>query len=290
MSAAFDRTAARASIVIPAYNEGRILARCLDALGVLAPPEGGPIPLDVVVAANGCSDDTVSVARGYPGVTILDIPTPSKCVALNAGDDAASAFPRIYLDADIVLDEQALAGMVDALTTDRPAVASPHVHFATADSTWPVRAFYDAYTRLPYVTNGLIGLGVYGLSAAGRARFGRFPDIQGDDLFVQRLFADDERLTTPGRFHVQAPRDLTNLVKVRTRVARGTVELARAPLGDAGDFSQTSAETARALGRLALGRPRLAPAAATYAAVTLAARLRARRSHTATWQRDDSTR
>ena len=67
------------------------------------------------MAANGCTDDTVARARAFPGVTVLDLPTPGKVDALNAADAAATAFPRIYLDADIELREGALKGLVDAL-------------------------------------------------------------------------------------------------------------------------------------------------------------------------------
>lgn len=285
----FDRTAATASVVIPAHDEARVIDRCLQALHAIAPP-GESTPLDVVVVANGCSDDTAHVARRHPGVTVLDLPTGSKRLALNAGDAVATAFPRIYLDADIVLDPAALAGLVAGLSTPEPVVASPHLRFVTQGATWPVRAFYATYARLPYVADGLIGLGVYGLSRAGRDRFGDFPDVAGDDLFVQRLFAPSERLITPGEFHVRVPRDLGNLVKVRTRVARGTAELAAAALAEEGDFSRTRGRTARALARLVRTEPHLAPAAAVYVAVGLAAHARARRPDTATWQRDDSTR
>ena len=280
-----------ASVVIPAYNEGRVLARCLDALVEAAPALPGP--LEIVVAANGCTDDTVAVARRYPGVTVLDLPTPGKAGALRAADEAATAYPRIYLDADVVLSRRALTALVADLTTDRAVVASPPVTFHTRDSDAVVRAFYRVYERLPYVREGMIGLGVYGLSRAGRARFTAFPDVQADDLFVQRLFAGSERLTSAGAFTVHAPRDAASLLKVRTRVARGNAELAATePLrpADAGaDFAPTTGSTLGALARLVAARPRLLPAAGVYVGVGALARRRAAR-RPVRWDRDDSTR
>lgn len=59
--------------------------------------------MDIIVAANGCTDDTAEVAGafGYP-VRVLNMPpVPSKRAALEAGDEAAKTFPRVYLDVDV---------------------------------------------------------------------------------------------------------------------------------------------------------------------------------------------
>lgn len=299
-----DRPARSASVVIPAYNEGRVLRRCLDALrGV----DG--LDLEIVVAANGCTDDTVEIARSVPGVTVLEVPVASKAAALNAGDAAATTFPRIFLDADIVLGPGALSALVEALDVPAPLIAAPEVRFVTTGCSPAVRLFYSAYEETPYIRSGLVGLGVYGMSEAGRARFGAFPDLQADDLFVQCLFAPAERVTTAGHFDVQAPRDLANLLRVRTRIARGNVALAQdspalpsgAPEGlgqddragdsvAAPDFSASTGSTLSALARAARSRPALVPAVATYVGVVTAARFRARRENASTWHRDESTR
>lgn len=274
----------RASVIIPAHNEGRVIERCLRAL-----LEQTSAPLDVVVAVNGSTDDTVAIARSVPGVTVLDLAEPSKVAALNAGDRATDVFPRIYLDADIVLGEGAVDALIAALDTDEPRAAAPRIHFETGPASWPVRAFYDVFERLPYVTDNLLGLGVYGLSRAARARFEDFPNILGDDLYVQRLFDREERVVVPAEFHVQVPRTFAALLKVRTRVAKGNHELAGlTPTGDA-DFSSSTAETSSAVGALLRRHPRLAPQIAIYSAIGAIARLRARRGGVR-WERDDSTR
>ena len=86
------------SIVIPAHDEGRVIERTLAPLVPLA--HSGAV--EVVVAANGCSDDTVARARQVPGVRVLNLAEASKVAALNAADATTDAFPRIYLDADVV--------------------------------------------------------------------------------------------------------------------------------------------------------------------------------------------
>ncbi len=77
----------RASVVIPAYNEGRVIDRCLQRLAAES-------DVKVIVAANGCTDDTVERA-GHHGVEVVEVRLPSKVAALNAGDErAGDVFPR----------------------------------------------------------------------------------------------------------------------------------------------------------------------------------------------------
>lgn len=295
------------SVVVPAHDEARTIGRTLAALQGAAHRE----VLEVVVVANGCTDDTAAVARAA-GARVVELATPSKAAALRAGDEAAGTFPRVYLDADIRLAPGTLDALADVLRTEEAVVSSPRIVFDTSSSSWPVRAFYSAYRDLPYVRSGLIGLGVYGMSRAGRARFGQFPDVTADDLFVQRMFADHERITSDGEFVVAAPRDLRNLLKVRTRTAAGNAELSSveqfgaggrtgtdvpgesAVGGDQGRtaaaFGRSTGSTSTALLRRALARPASIPSFAVYTAVTVVSRVSARRRQSAAWARDTSTR
>jgi glycosyltransferase involved in cell wall biosynthesis len=275
------------TVVVPAHDEAGALADRLGGL-VRGLPEG---VAEVLVVANGCSDDTVPVARSLPGVDVVVLPEASKTAALNAGDRRATRFPRIYLDADVRLSPEALVALVRVLRTEKPVVAAPRVRFDLEGCSWVVRAFFAAFRRLPYTRRGLVGLGVYGLSRSARDRFGDFPDVVADDLYVQRLFAEEERVVVDATFDVLAPRTLHSLVQVRTRVARGNREL-KARAAELGiEVGSTSSGTARALVAEVVGNPALLPAALIYLVVTAVARVRAARADTDTvWERDDSSR
>ncbi len=284
-----------ASVVIPAYNEAAVLARCLRALEPALHPRAD-FRVEVVVVPNGCTDDTGDIAREAarrsPAIRVVELPEGSKIAALNAGDDDATVFPRIYLDADIELSPGALPAMVASLQTAAARVAAPRVRFDVDHADVFVRSFYRAFERLPYVRDGLIGLGVYGVSEQGRARFGRFPDVVADDLFVQRLFAPEERQIVDAEFRVRVPSDVGSLIRVRTRVARGNAQLTQE---EDERFTSSTHGTLRALAGLVREQPSCALDAACYVAVTAIARILARRADrraepSTAWERDDSTR
>lgn len=285
------------SVVIAAHNEAAVIGRCLDAL--LATAEPGEF--EVVVAANGCTDATAEVASARPGVRVLDLPAPGKVAALNAGDDLASGFPRIYLDADIVLPTAGLRALRDALAAHEQAdgpvlAAAPSRSVDVSRSPLPVRGYYAINTRLPAFSGALFGRGTVALSAAGRARFDRFPDVLADDLFLDSLFAPEEKLQVDAvTAVVAAPRTTRDLVRRLIRVRRGNSRLRAAEASTrAGRPGPQVRPAARSswLRDVALPHPALYPAAVCYAAITLtaavAARLPARSA--AAWGRDSSSR
>ena len=77
------------SVIVPAHNEARVIGRLLGQLV----SNGAPDELDVIVVANGCADDTASVAASFGSpVRVLSIPATSKREALVARDQAACGF------------------------------------------------------------------------------------------------------------------------------------------------------------------------------------------------------
>jgi hypothetical protein len=284
-----------ASIIIPAHNEAATIGRCLDAL-----VEGGRAgEFEIVVVCNGCTDGTAAEARRFEsrGVTVIETDMASKVHALNLGDAAAHAFPRLYVDADVMIDRASVLTMVSAFITHGLLAAGPQIELDLSHSSWPVRAFYQIDSMLPSHRHGIGGSGVYALSKTGRRRFGRFPDVTADDAFVRRLFTEDERRRVPHAVSiVTPPRRLAGLVRIKTRTHLGNYELAR--LGHLPRENQLNqkvdAPTSNlaALAALSL-RPALWPHLAVYAYVKIVARLRAMHrlyTQNRAWERDDTSR
>lgn len=214
---------ARLSVVIPAHNEGPLLREGLERM--LA--DAAPGEFEVVVAANGCSDDTVAQAQAVPGVTVVEVAEASKIAALNAADRVADVFPRAYVDADVVMTTETLRALADTLADpDEALVAAPELIVDASQSTLPVRCHTRIWALSEYRRTGHVGSGVYAVSASGRTRWGRFPDVIADDRFVQLRFAPAERVTVAGEtFTVRAPRTLRSLIRRGTRIERGNREL-----------------------------------------------------------------
>jgi glycosyltransferase involved in cell wall biosynthesis len=276
------------SIVIPAHNEGAVIDRCLTALT----RQKGAHRLEILVVCNGCRDDTAARARRFgDAIRVIETDVASKSNALNLGDQAASSFPRIYLDADVELGPGTIEALIAALGTNEPRVAVPRVSIDLGECSFPVRAFYRVWKRLPYLAAGHGGGGIYAISRGGRERFGRFPTLTADDGFVQRHFRGDERVCLQDHWvRVTPPAAMKQLMAIKTRSHFGTLELeARFP----SLRSEPSASHVPRLVKLSLN-PLNWPALALYAYVKVVSRARARRRWRTgdhhRWERDESSR
>lgn len=97
------------SVILPASNEAVLIGHCLNAL--LASEWTRSELIEIVVVANGCTDDTADQARGFADrfaergwhLVVLDLAEGGKLNALNAGDAVATGGARLYLDADVTV-------------------------------------------------------------------------------------------------------------------------------------------------------------------------------------------
>lgn len=259
------------SIVIAAHNEASVLEATLAA--VLDVPD----PPQVVVVPNGCTDDTADVARAHPGVAVLELATGGKAAALNAGEELAISFPRIYLDADIVLPTGAVAALSAALGAGGALVAVPGRELVSTGRPWPVRAWASIQRRLPVFNSGLFGRGAVALSAEGRARFDEFPLMVADDLFLDSLFTDAEKAHVDDvAVTVEAPASTRELLARLTRVRRGSAAMRAAAADGTLAIRVRPPDRWAWLRDVVAPRPMLLPAGLVYATLTFVAAVRAR--------------
>ena len=282
------------SVIIPAHDEAASITTCLTRL--IGDAEPGEI--EVVVVCNGCRDNTAQRARSagagaLADVVVVELAQASKAAALAAGDELATRYPRLYLDADVVLDTDGARHLVRSLDVDatRFAVGRPERIFAGC--SWPVRAFYRAWISLP-ASQGWES-GVYGVSQGAADRLTTAAPLIADDLAAARSFNADESLVVDEAVtSVKVPRHTRDLVNVRTRVRLGNAQLASHIHGGGGARQATrSASPGRDLMRLVAAHPTRASDALVYLAINLVAELRARRrlrSGEFEWLRDESSR
>ncbi|MCB0912280.1 MAG: glycosyltransferase family 2 protein [Propionibacteriaceae bacterium] len=274
------------SIIIPAHNEESVIGRTLESL---LPLLSGPDEVEVIVVCNATTDATPDIARGFTGVQVVELDEASKVAALNLGDQLATRWPRLYLDADIEISPDAVRSLFAALTDPTPdgmvrlEAARPTAHYDGADGTALVRSYYRARSRMADLDKSLWGAGAYAVNQVGHDRFPEFPRMTADDLFIDRLFPAERKAVIPTEpVVVRLPRDAANLGRILRRGVRANAEH---PEGT------TTSRTAAALIRSIRG-PFSAFDAAVYAGFVVLARLQTRLGATSrpAWERDASTR
>lgn len=275
------------SVIIPAHNESSVIARTLRPLtGDAAAGE-----LDIIVVCNGCTDDTALIARSFGGsVRVIETDIASKTHALNLGDEAAQYFPRVYVDADIVITLEVIRLLAHQLERSNLLVVAPTPRFDLTGCSWPVRACYHVRSLLPSAREGIGGSGVYALSEAGRRRFREFPAVTADDGYVRIQFQLEERETLRSvTSMVFPPRTIRDLVAQKTRAHYGSLQLASLFPRLWQNRGQSNHESLIRLFR----DPRLWCKLAVYCLVTAIAKHRAKNrlgSKPLTWDRDDTSR
>jgi glycosyltransferase involved in cell wall biosynthesis len=275
------------SVIIPAHNESSVIARTLKAMTDGAEPG----ELDVVVVCNGCTDDTAAVARRFrPPVRVIETDIASKTHALNLGDEAAQAFPRVYADADVLITVEVIRQLTRRLKPGDVLAVAPTPNFDLTGCSWPVRACFEIRYLLPSAHEGIGGSGVYALSEAGRARFREFPALTADDGYVRTQFQPEERETLRSvSSTVFPPRTITDLIATKTRAHYGSLELASQFPKLWQNRGEANHESLIRLFR----DPRLWPKLAVYCLVTTIAKRRAKnrlRSAITGWERDNTSR
>jgi Glycosyl transferase family 2 len=276
------------SVVIPAHNEAAVIGRLLSRL--LADAEPGE--LEIVVVANGCTDDTAEVAQAYGDpVSVVTAPSAGKYAALRLGDEHVKSFPRLYVDADVELGTADARELAAALSRPGVLAAAPGRELQLADRPWIVRWYYDIWQRLPAVRSNLFGRGVIGVSEQGHPRLRATPDVMGDDLAAAVAFTPVERrVIDEATVRVHPPRTTADLIRRRVRSLTATAQMR---LRD--QEAMAAARTSRSdLVALLRSSPLLAPKVGTFLGVTLWARWRARKpirsGDYTTWLRDESSR
>lgn len=220
---------AAVSILIPAHNEADYLPACLEAL--LA-SDAVSKPVEVIVIANGCTDMTADIARGFLprfakigwALTVLDLTEGGKLKAWNAGEAAATGDALIYLDADVNVSPALIAQLADVLGGEGPRYASGRPNVTVGPD--PLTRHYTRFwCTTPFMTHGVPGFGVFAMNREGRARWDRWPDIISDDTYARLNFTPSERHSVPASYDWPMIEGFRRLVQVRRRQDIGVAEI-----------------------------------------------------------------
>lgn len=286
-SSSSNLRAPRATILIPAYNEARVIGRTLKHL--TKGMERGEF--EIIVIANACHDQTVEMAKtAVPWITVLDTAKPGKTNALRLGLGAATAPVKVFLDADLSVNIEAIRCLIAPLETGAALASHGRMAVNLEGCSRFVRAFYRIWGLNPYLQNGKFG-GLFAISHLGMARIPALPDVTADDEFISRQFRSHEKaFQKEVCFEACAPRTLKDLFHIRRRSLRGTREVEA--MGYYCDRPRGASSGKLILKHIA-ARPTLWPAGCVYVSMMIAVRLWLafeKPTRSRLWERDESSR
>ena len=102
------------SVVIPAFNEEKNIAACLDSVFASDYPRGKMG--EVIVVDDGSSDSTVDIVKAYSSVKCISSQHAGKAAAITLGAKAARHEFVLTIDADTVLDKGCIRQLVRPLS------------------------------------------------------------------------------------------------------------------------------------------------------------------------------
>ena len=138
--------ATRISIIIPAFNEARMIGKCLDSLTRLEFPRD---QFEVILVDNGSKDATVQIAESFADrlhLTTLEKHGVKISALRNLGANSARGDILAFLDADCLPPATWLTDIL-ALATGGAGVVGAH-YVLPEDSTWVGRTWH-VYQEAP---------------------------------------------------------------------------------------------------------------------------------------------
>ncbi|MEB0150096.1 glycosyltransferase [Pseudomonas sp. CCC2.2] len=272
----------RPAVIIPAYNEEANIGTLLDGLTAANWEQD----YQIIVSCNACTDRTLAIAQQYAGVLCLSSREPSKINALNLADQEASGYPRIYVDADVLISHASILTLIERLAIESaPALVAPLAVTRTVDSSFSVRHYYKAWSNSKYCLVDGYGSGVYGLNQSARLLFHTFPAVISDDGFVRRIIDNRHIIrVVEAKSYVRAPSSFSELIKVKTRSKLGNIQLSE---------RNNAVENKNTIGPVFQKKIALV-SRLIYMAVNFTAFILARKNYkkiaSYKWQRDESSR
>lgn len=226
------------SVIVPAYNEGPVLANCVHSL-----LSSDYRRVEVVIVDDGSSDDTPEVVAAlvarYPRVRAVRQPNAGKGAALNRGIAESTGDVLFFVDADGIFSPGAIAEMLRGF--DGPEVG------AVCGDDRPVnldRVQTRMMAVLSHAGTGLVrrALTVLGCLPIVSGNVGAFPRTVIEQIggFDETTVGEDLELTwrvhragyrvrfcPRGLVYAESPSTVRTLWRQRVRWARGLLQTMR---------------------------------------------------------------
>ena len=175
------------SIVIAAHNEARHIEH---KLRTLLAQDYQPASLQVILASDGSTDDTVACANRVvdPRITVLDLPRQGKAATLNAGAALSTGEILVFTDADNQWSRDTLGHLLAPLADPDVGACAGHMvipvtggGLSVGDSLY---RHYEGWLRKVENRTGCMVSADGALLALRRELFQNIPAEVNDDFFI----------------------------------------------------------------------------------------------------------
>ncbi len=130
---------ARISLIIPVHNGGRCFRRCLAALR-----RSTRKPDEIIVVADGCSDDSAAAARTFGAIVVETPVAGGPAAARNLGAAMATADVLLFIDADVACHRDSIARF-EAFLSQHPTFSAVIGNY---DDAPPAKGLLSRYKNL----------------------------------------------------------------------------------------------------------------------------------------------
>jgi len=140
-ASAIDGATLSVSIIIPAFNEEKMIGRCLESLVHL---DFAHDHFEVILVDNGSRDRTIAVARSFADrlhLTILEKTGVRISTLRNLGAREARADVLAFLDADCLAPRDWLDRILELTLSQNPGIVGAH-YLLPENSTWVGRIWH----------------------------------------------------------------------------------------------------------------------------------------------------
>lgn len=132
------------SVIIPAYNEAKVIEKNLKALKKQSYKN-----LEIIIVDDGSTDETVSISKRYTG-KVFERSHEERSVQRNFGALKASGKSLLFLDADMELSRNVVKECLNLMLKDKNVGAIAIPEKSVAETFWEKvkgfeRSFYNDY-------------------------------------------------------------------------------------------------------------------------------------------------
>lgn len=230
------------SVIVPAYNEGKLLESTVDSLVAMDYPE-----FEIIVVDDGSTDDTREVARSLVGprrggavvIRLIEKENGGKSTALNAGIAVAEHDYLLCVDGDSQLSPETLRKSIRHFTDERLGAIAGNVKVLNRHNVWTTLQALEYVEGLNMARSAQSVLKLVNIIPGPLGLF-RKQAVLDAGRYSSDTFAEDTDLTLKmiragwkveyepeAKSYTEAPEKITDLLKQRYRWTRGILQAVR---------------------------------------------------------------